>query len=92
MVLPTSGLSWLSGMGLLVVVFLPSTATAGESPVWLAEARPADVAMDADGLAKIDGMVAADLTRGQMPGGSHLSLSIACRSTTRLRRNRTAPT
>ena len=51
-----------------VLVSAAGIAAAGEPPSRLSEARPADVAMDADTLAKIDGLVAADLKAGQMPG------------------------
>jgi CubicO group peptidase (beta-lactamase class C family) len=65
---PIGGLRRLIRMGLLVVLFSSGLAMAGESPTRLPEARPADVAMDADALAKIDGMVAADLKAGKLPG------------------------
>jgi uncharacterized protein YbbC (DUF1343 family) len=41
---------------------------AGETPAKLAEVRPADVALDPDGLAKIDSLVDASIKAGQMPG------------------------
>ncbi|MGA2258878.1 MAG: serine hydrolase, partial [Thermoguttaceae bacterium] len=64
---PISGPRRLIYVSLLVVALFSGMA-AGELPNRLPEARPADVAMDADSLAKIDGLVTADLRAGQMPG------------------------
>ena len=61
-------LRWLICLSSMAAVLFAGNAAGGDSPARLPEARSAEVGFDADALAKIDRMVAADLKAGEMPG------------------------
>ena len=58
---PSNRLRWFIRVSLLVVFLSAGMAMAGETPPKLPEARPDEVGLDADALAQIDPMVAAEL-------------------------------
>jgi uncharacterized protein YbbC (DUF1343 family) len=58
----------LLSVALVAGVALAGAVLAGESPAGLDEVRPTDVALDSEGLAKIDSLVETSIKAGQMPG------------------------